>query len=131
MGRSRIESSPELEVTVHNGLPPQHHHHHHQQQHQQRARQRHPPRPPPPPFEPFKKWFPWLVPFIVLANIVLFILTMYYNDCPHNSNKCLGEDTLGRFAFQRTRENPLLGPSAKTYEIMIKIRKIISTYVLL
>ncbi|KAL8089691.1 hypothetical protein AgCh_039247 [Apium graveolens] len=105
MGRPHRESSPELEIKVHNGHSPIPH---------QRARQRRPSRPPPPTFEPFKKWFPWLVPIIVLANIILFILTMYYNNCPHKSRKCLGADTLGRFAFQRTRENPLLGPSAKT-----------------
>ncbi|KAL1827548.1 hypothetical protein DCAR_0206702 [Daucus carota subsp. sativus] len=105
MGRSRRESSPELEVKVHNGKPPT----------PQRSRSRRPPRPPPPAhFEPFKKWFPWLVPLIILANIGLFILTMYKNDCPHNSGRCLGADTLGRYAFQRTHENPLLGPSAKT-----------------
>lgn len=102
MGRSHRESSPELEIKVHNGHPPT------------RPRQGRPSRPPPPPYEPFKKWFPWLVPLIVLANIVLFILTMYYNDCPHKSGRCLFADTLGRFAFQRTRENPLFGPSAKT-----------------
>ncbi|KAK1357261.1 RHOMBOID-like protein 1 [Heracleum sosnowskyi] len=105
MGRPHTESSPELKIKVHNGHPPPPQH---------RSRQGRPSRPPPPAFEPFKKWFPWLVPVIVMANIVLFILTMYYNDCPHESGRCLYADTLGRFAFQRTRENPLFGPSAKT-----------------
>ncbi|KAI3450381.1 hypothetical protein Pfo_007046 [Paulownia fortunei] len=74
--------------------------------------------PPPPPSQPYhlsKKWFPWLVPTIIIVNIVFFIIAMYINDCPANSDdKCIGVSTLGRFAFQSTHENPLLGPSAAT-----------------
>ncbi|KAL3625865.1 Retinoblastoma-like protein 1 [Castilleja foliolosa] len=70
---------------------------------------------PPPPHLSNKKWFPWLVPTIITINIVVFIIVMYINNCPSNSeDKCLGEPTLGRFAFQSTHENPLLGPSADT-----------------
>ncbi|KAL3639443.1 hypothetical protein CASFOL_017350 [Castilleja foliolosa] len=72
--------------------------------------------PPPPPYHlSNKKWFPWVVPTIITINIVVFIIVMYINNCPANSeDKCLGEPTLGRFAFQSTHENPLLGPSADT-----------------
>ncbi|KAL6508985.1 hypothetical protein OROHE_021544 [Orobanche hederae] len=78
---------------------------------------RYPPIPPPP--QPYhlspKKWFPWLVPTIVTVNIVVFIIVMYINNCPANpDDKCVGESTLGRFAFQSTHENPLLGPSTAT-----------------
>ncbi|VFR03315.1 unnamed protein product [Cuscuta campestris] len=96
MGRAPPES--ELQINV----QPRRHHHH-------------PPPPPPPgPYQPFKKWFPWLVPLIILANIALFAYAMYANNCPQNSDKCFGASFLGPFAFQSLRENPLLGPSADT-----------------
>ncbi|KAL2488901.1 RHOMBOID-like 1 [Forsythia ovata] len=80
-------------------------------------RHNYPPRPPPPPpYQPFKKWFPWLVPNIVVVNIILFVIAMYINNCPDHSAKCIGTSTLGRFAFQSTKENPLLGPSAATLQ---------------
>lgn len=65
-------------------------------------------------FRPFKLWFPWLVPAIVAANIVLFAVSMFINDCPKNSQKCSAR-FLGRFAFQPMKENPLLGPSSSTW----------------
>ncbi|XP_047312974.1 RHOMBOID-like protein 1, partial [Impatiens glandulifera] len=67
-------------------------------------------------YEPYKKHFPWLIPCFVLANIGLFIFSMYINDCPstHGSNHCIGVNTLGRFAFQSLKVNPLLGPSSDT-----------------
>jgi len=77
-------------------------------------------RPPPPPqpqprsFRLYKKWFPWIVPSIVVVNSVLFLVSMYINNCPHNSNRCIGKSVLGRFAFQNSHENNLLGPSAAT-----------------
>lgn len=77
-----------------------------------------PPSPPPPPrrsFRLYKKCFPWIVPSIVVVNSVLFLVSMYINNCPHNSNRCIGKPILGRFAFQSTHENPLLGPSAATW----------------
>lgn len=66
-------------------------------------------------FRLFDRWFPWLVPTFVFANIVLFIVTMYVNDCPKNSfnGSCVGS-FLGRFSFQPLKENPLFGPSATT-----------------
>ncbi|KAK1377546.1 RHOMBOID-like protein [Heracleum sosnowskyi] len=65
----------------------------------------------------FKKWVPWLIPAFVVANMVMFIVTMYVNDCPKNSVSCVA-DSLGRFAFQPFKENPLLGPSATTLDKM-------------
>ncbi|RAL46159.1 hypothetical protein DM860_006313 [Cuscuta australis] len=97
MGRAPPES--ELQINV----QPRRHHHHHP-----------PPPPPPRPYQPFKKWFPWLVPLIILANIALFAYAMYVNNCPRNSDKCFCASFLGPFAFQSLRENPLLGPSADT-----------------
>lgn len=64
-------------------------------------------------FRPFKLWFPWLVPAIVVANIVLFAISMFINNCPQNSANCSAR-FLGRFAFQPMKENPLLGPSSLT-----------------
>ncbi|KAL2486480.1 RHOMBOID-like 1 [Abeliophyllum distichum] len=77
-------------------------------------RHRPPPPPPPRPFQLYKRWFPWIVPSIVVVNSVLFVISMYINNCPHNTDRCIGKSVLGRFAFQSTHENPLLGPSAAT-----------------
>ncbi|CAN8315210.1 unnamed protein product [Cochlearia groenlandica] len=68
-------------------------------------------------FRPFKLWFPWLVPAIVAANIVLFAVSMFINDCPKKSPNC-SATFLGRFSFQPMKENPLLGPSSSTLEKM-------------
>ncbi|XP_057955937.1 RHOMBOID-like protein 1 [Malania oleifera] len=68
-------------------------------------------------FEPFKKWCPWLVPSFVVANIALFLVAMYINNCPKNSASCVAR-FLGRFSFQPLKENPLLGPSSSTLEKM-------------
>ncbi|KAK4270334.1 hypothetical protein QN277_023380 [Acacia crassicarpa] len=65
----------------------------------------------------FKRWFPWLIPFIVIANIVVFVITMYVNNCPKNSVSCIAR-FLGRFSFQPLKENPLLGPSSLTLQKM-------------
>ncbi|GMP50812.1 hypothetical protein CsSME_00017280 [Camellia sinensis var. sinensis] len=83
------------------------------------------PPPPPPPRIPaqsplayreikhLKKWFPWLIPSFVVANVVMFAITMFVNDCPKNSVSCVAR-VLGRFSFQPFKENPLLGPSSST-----------------
>ncbi|KAG2587015.1 hypothetical protein PVAP13_5NG090300 [Panicum virgatum] len=55
------------------------HHGRHGPHHQHRSR---PPPPPPPVFRPFRRWFPFLVPLFIVANVALFVLTMYVNDCP-------------------------------------------------
>ncbi|EEF29288.1 KOM, putative [Ricinus communis] len=71
-------------------------------------------------FRPFRRWLPWLVPLFVGANVVLFVTTMYVNNCPSNSMKpesCIAK-FLGRFSFQPMKENPLLGPSSSTLEKM-------------
>lgn len=86
---------------------PSNHRNHHQQQHRRRHDD----------FRPFRRWFPWLVPLFVAANVVLFVVSMYVNDCPQNSNSCVGK-FLGRFSFQPMKENPLLGPSESTLEKM-------------
>lgn len=62
----------------------------------------------------YRKWFSWLIPLFVVANIVLFVITMYVNNCPHNSVSCIAS-FLGRFSFQPFKENPLLGPSSLTW----------------
>ncbi|KAK4480958.1 hypothetical protein RD792_011820 [Penstemon davidsonii] len=59
----------------------------------------------------FKKWVPWLIPLFVVANIIMFIITMYVNNCPKNSISCVA-GFLGRLSFQPFKENPLLGPSS-------------------
>ncbi|CAD6239621.1 unnamed protein product [Miscanthus lutarioriparius] len=101
---------------------------HHGRHGQHRSR---PPPPPPPAFRPFRRWFPFLVPLFIVANIVLFVLTMYVNDCPAHARAtgaaiggsvgesataqgCLLAPELGRFAFQSFKENPLVGPSSAT-----------------
>ncbi|MED6133663.1 Retinoblastoma-like protein 1 [Stylosanthes scabra] len=71
-------------------------------------------------FHPFKRWFPWLVPSFVVANVVLFIATMYVNDCPKHyvvGGSCFAP-FLGRFSFQPLKQNPLFGPSSSTLEKM-------------
>jgi len=91
-------------------------------------RGQHRPRPPQKEFRPFRRWFPFQVPLFVAANVGLFALTMYVNDCPAHAaaadaaiggaagqaQGCLLQPKLGRFAFQPYQENPLIGPSSAT-----------------
>ncbi|KNA10842.1 hypothetical protein SOVF_140600 [Spinacia oleracea] len=74
----------------------------------------------------YKKWFSWLIPAIVIANTIMFIITMYVNNCPKYTLSCLAP-SFGRFAFQPFKENPLLGPSATTLDKMgaLAINKIV------
>ncbi|KAL2485218.1 RHOMBOID-like 1 [Abeliophyllum distichum] len=65
----------------------------------------------------FKKWVPWLIPSFVVVNTVMFVITMYVNNCPKNSVSCVA-GFLGRFSFQPFKENPLLGPSSSALEKM-------------
>lgn len=65
----------------------------------------------------FKKWVPWLVSSFVIANTIMFIITMYMNNCPRNSVYCIAK-FLGRLSFQPFKENPLLGPSSSTLQKM-------------
>jgi len=67
--------------------------------------------PTPPP--PMKRWFPVLIATIVVANVILFVVTMYENNCPKNSlppAPCF-PSFLDRFSFQPLKQNPLLSPS--------------------
>ncbi|KAL4341675.1 hypothetical protein GQ457_08G033690 [Hibiscus cannabinus] len=64
------------------------------------------------------QWTSWLVPMFVVANIALFILVMYLNDCPDQKHTRLVGNCvasfLGRFSFEPLKENPLFGPSSST-----------------
>ncbi|PWA53525.1 Peptidase S54, rhomboid [Artemisia annua] len=67
-------------------------------------------------------WTSWLVPVFVVANIVVFVVVMYVNNCRKHIHgrfygKCVA-GFLGRFSFQPLKENPLFGPSANTLEKM-------------
>ncbi|KAI5390797.1 RHOMBOID-like protein 2 [Lathyrus oleraceus] len=65
----------------------------------------------PPP--PFKRWFPLLIPTIVVVYVIMFMVTMYVNNCPELSMppaSCFAP-FLGRFSFQPLQQNYLLGPS--------------------
>eukprot|EP00250_Pteridium_aquilinum_P032965 c501_g1_i1 orf=589-1722(-) len=55
-----------------------------------------------------------LIPLFVAVNVVMFFISMYINNCPHNTgNKCVAK-FLRRFSFQPISENPLFGPSSRT-----------------
>ncbi|CAI0427178.1 unnamed protein product, partial [Linum tenue] len=79
----------------------------------------------------FKKWVTWLIPCFVVANIVMFIITMYVNNCPKNSvsDSCVAR-FLGRFSFQPFKENPLLGPSSATLQKMgaLDVNKVVKQH---
>ncbi|KAL8267874.1 hypothetical protein R6Q59_001672 [Mikania micrantha] len=65
-------------------------------------------------------WTSWLIPVFVVANIAVFVVIMYVNNCPkHNrmriDGKCVAR-FLGRFSFQPLKENPLFGASSNTLE---------------
>lgn len=63
------------------------------------------------------QWTSWLVPMFVVANVAVFIVVLYINDCPKHDQafkgKCVAR-FLGRFSFEPLRKNPLLGPSSHT-----------------
>ncbi|XVE64182.1 hypothetical protein DITRI_Ditri07aG0081200 [Diplodiscus trichospermus] len=65
-------------------------------------------------------WTSWLVPMFLVANIAVFIVVMYVNNCPeHRYTRLVGNDKcvarfLGRFSFEPLRDNPLFGPSSST-----------------
>lgn len=67
-----------------------------------------------------RKHIPFLISILIIANIAVFIVTMYYNNCPVQSaeqqlqKKSCILPWLHRFSFQPWHENPLLGPSAAT-----------------
>ncbi|XP_061374529.1 RHOMBOID-like protein 3 isoform X4 [Gastrolobium bilobum] len=68
-------------------------------------------------YDPEIYWTSWLVPLIVVANVVVFIVAMFVNNCPRKNPGFEGDCVarfLGRFSFQPLRENPLFGPSSLT-----------------
>ncbi|PIN08499.1 Rhomboid family protein [Handroanthus impetiginosus] len=65
------------------------------------------------------QWTSWLVPMIVVANVAMFVVIMFVNNCPKNHDDLKGDCVakfLGRLSFQPLRENPLFGPSSSTLE---------------
>ncbi|WVZ17232.1 hypothetical protein V8G54_010214 [Vigna mungo] len=62
-------------------------------------------------------WTSWLVPMFVVANIVVFVISMYINNCLKNNfdpqGGCVAK-FLGRFSFEPMQENSLLGLSSST-----------------
>ena len=63
------------------------------------------------------QWTSWLIPMFVVANVAVFIVAMYINNCPKNNlgfeGGCVAK-FLGRLSFQPLKENPLFGPSSST-----------------
>ena len=68
-------------------------------------------------YDPETQWTSWLVPLFVVANVAVFIASMYVNNCPRanlgSQDDCVAR-FLGRFSFQPLQENPLFGPSSST-----------------
>ncbi|GMH14285.1 hypothetical protein Nepgr_016126 [Nepenthes gracilis] len=74
---------------------------------------------------PREKWFPWLVPLIFVADVAVFVYTLYENNCPEtldDPDLCLFRQYLGRFSFLPLHMNPLLGPSTSTLQRMGGLR---------
>lgn len=66
------------------------------------------------------QWTSWLVPMFVAANVALFVVAMFVNNCPKHfeSHRLRGHCVarfLGRLSFEPLRTNPLFGPSSHTY----------------
>ncbi|KAG2262848.1 hypothetical protein Bca52824_069927 [Brassica carinata] len=67
------------------------------------------------------QWTSWLIPMFVVANVIVFFVVMFVNNCPKNSEShdpnhhCVAR-FLGRFSFEHLRNNPLFGPSSLTLE---------------
>ncbi|CAH2073725.1 unnamed protein product [Thlaspi arvense] len=67
------------------------------------------------------QWTSWLVPMFVVANVIVFIVAMFVNNCPkhpesHGPNRHCVARFLGRLSFEPLRINPLFGPSSRTLE---------------
>ncbi|XP_042503709.1 RHOMBOID-like protein 2 [Macadamia integrifolia] len=66
-----------------------------------------------------KKWISFLIPLFVVANVAMFIVSMFYNNCPKDNSGIYGgcvAKFLGRLSFQPLKENPLFGPSSSTLD---------------
>lgn len=65
-----------------------------------------------------QQWTSWLIPMFVVANVAVFIVAMYINNCPKNNweggRGCVAR-FLGRLSFEPLKENPLFGPSSSTW----------------
>ncbi|ESQ40661.1 hypothetical protein EUTSA_v10014021mg [Eutrema salsugineum] len=86
-----------------------------------------PPRPAPLVYSEFSddalssQWTSWLVPMFVVANVIVFVVVMFVNNCPehsesHGPNQHCVARFLGRLSFEPLRSNPLFGPSSRTLE---------------
>ncbi|KAG6410670.1 hypothetical protein SASPL_128735 [Salvia splendens] len=64
----------------------------------------------------------WIISLFVILHLIAFVTTMAVNDCWGNSHAQCAFKQLGRFSFQPLSENPLLGPSASTLDIMGSLR---------
>ncbi|XP_017423450.1 RHOMBOID-like protein 2 [Vigna angularis] len=77
------------------------------------------------PYEADTHWTSSLVPMFVVANIVVFVISMYINNCSKNNlglqGGCVAK-FLGRFSFELMQENLLLGPSSSTLTKMGALR---------
>jgi len=68
-----------------------------------------------------RRWYlriPFLTIAVILACTVVFIVTMGINNCPeqpHYDGMTCVLPFLGRFSFEPTKMNPMLGPAATTY----------------
>ena len=63
------------------------------------------------------EWTSWLIPMFVVANVAVFVVVMYINNCPKdnpNLNEACVAKFLGRLSFQPLHDNPLFGPSSTT-----------------
>lgn len=56
-----------------------------------------------------KKFTPWLMPAIVVVNIIIYIITMFINNCPKTpagqQGKCIPK-FLGRLSYDKTTYGP-------------------------
>lgn len=77
-----------------------------------------------------RKWWPWLVPTIIVACIAVFAVEMYENNYPRQETRSGGcvAGFLRRFSFQPLRENPLLGPSSSTYVFLVQAKLSFAQY---
>ncbi|KAL9237284.1 hypothetical protein vseg_011853 [Gypsophila vaccaria] len=62
------------------------------------------------------EWKSWIIPIIMMINVVMFIVTMYNNKCcMHGDHACACfMKFLKRFSFESFGHNPLIGPSYHT-----------------
>ncbi|KAK9665543.1 hypothetical protein RND81_14G119000 [Saponaria officinalis] len=59
------------------------------------------------------EWKSWIIPIIMMINVIMFIITMFNNKCYLHGGACVMK-FLGKFSFEPFSHNPLLGPSYQT-----------------